>query len=63
MVPTLKSNFKDGTNLEMDTSFEAGTGLKLLKKILINPITPGDFAAFGDPLTVKYIGMFYAENS
>ena len=25
--------------------------------------TPSNFAAFGDPLTVKYIGMFYAENS
>ena len=37
----------------------------------VNPIshgrgdlrTPSNFAAFGDPLTVKYIGMFYAENS
>ena len=41
------------------------------KKMLFNPIshgggvfrTPSPFAAFGDPLTVKYIGMFYGENS
>ena len=37
----------------------------------INPITPGgagfrtpsNFAAFGDPLTVKYIAMFHADFS